>query len=53
MIQHVAGMRDSRVVVAIDKNSEAILLDVADYVIVGDLMEIVPKVVNVLKSDSG
>lgn len=48
MIQHVAGMRDSKVVVAINKNPEAAIFEVADYVIIGDLYDIVPAIVEVL-----
>lgn len=44
-IQHLAGMQNSKIIIAVNKDSEAPMMSIADYAIVGDLYKVIPEMI--------
>ncbi|MBF0563797.1 MAG: 4Fe-4S binding protein [Nitrospirae bacterium] len=52
-VQHMVGMQSSDIIIAINKNPEAPIFNVANYAVVGDLYEVIPKLIKRIKEERG
>jgi electron transfer flavoprotein alpha subunit len=52
-IQHVVGMKGARTIIAINKDSEAPIFEIADYAVVGNLFDVVPALIEEIKKAKG